>query len=207
MSKKKNKVRFGLKNCYYAKATFDEDGNVTYGKPVRLPGAVSIGLDPEGESENFYADDIVYVVLNNNAGYEGDLELALIPEEFLKDILHEEEDANGVLTENANNEFERFALLFEFTGDKNAIRHVLYCCSASRPSVEGETKEDEKEVQTEELSIIASALANGYVKAKTGENTSKAVYDAWYDEVYMPPASEEPEDESGENDGQDQPAG
>lgn len=58
MSKKKNKVRFGLKNCYYAKATFDEDGNVTYDTPKRLPGAVSIGLDPEGESENFYADDI-----------------------------------------------------------------------------------------------------------------------------------------------------
>ena len=204
MSKKKNKVRFGLKNCYYAKATFDEDGNVTYGKPVRLPGAVSIGLDPEGESENFYADDIVYVVLNNNAGYEGDLELALIPEEFLKDILHEEEDANGVLTENANNEFERFALLFEFTGDKNAIRHVLYCCSASRPSVEGETKEDEKEVQTEELSIIASALANGAVKAKTSSNTSKAVHDAWYDAVYEPtiPETTDDEDESG-----DEPAG
>ena len=197
MSKKKNKVRFGLKNCYYAKATFDEDGNVTYGKPVRLPGAVSIGLDPEGESENFYADDIVYVVLNNNAGYEGDLELALIPEEFLKDILHEEEDANGVLLENADNTFERFALLFEFTGDQKAIRHVFYCCSASRPSAEGDTKEDEKDVQTEELSIIASALANGYVKAKTGENTSKAVYDAWYDAVYMPPAEAPEEEEQG----------
>ena len=186
------------------KATFDEDGNVTYAKPVRLPGAVSLSLDPEGENENFYADDIVYYVLNNNAGYEGDLELALIPEEFLKDILHEEEDANGVLTENANNEFERFALLFEFTGDKNAIRHVLYCCSASRPSVEGETKEDEKEVQTEELSIIASALANGAVKAKTSSNTSKAVYDAWYDAVYEPtiPETTDDEDESG-----DEPAG
>ncbi|WP_274940953.1 major tail protein [Chordicoccus furentiruminis] len=204
MSKKKNKVRFGLKNCHYAKATFDEDGNVTYAKPVRLPGAVSLSLDPEGENENFYADDIVYYVLNNNAGYEGDLELALIPEEFLKDILHEEEDANGVLTENANNEFERFALLFEFTGDKNAIRHVLYCCSASRPSVEGETKEDEKEVQTEELAIIASALANGAVKAKTSSNTSKAVYDAWYDAVYEPtiPETTDDEDESG-----DEPAG
>ena len=54
----------------------------------------------------------------------------MLPEEFLKDILHEEEDANGVLAENANSEFERFALLFEFTGDKNAIRYVLYCCSA-----------------------------------------------------------------------------
>ena len=85
MSKKKNKVRFGLKNAHYAKATFDEDGNVTYAKPVRLPGAVSLSMDPEGENENFYADDIVYFVINNNAGYEGDLELALIPEEFLKE--------------------------------------------------------------------------------------------------------------------------
>ena len=198
MSKKKNKVRFGLKNCYYAKATFDEDGNVTYGKPVRLPGAVSLSLDPEGENENFYADDIVYYVINNNAGYEGDLELALIPEEFLKDILHEEEDANGVLIENADAEFERFALLFEFTGDKHAIRHVFYCCSASRPSTEGETKEDEKEVQTEELSIIASALANGAVKAKTSVNTSDAVYKAWYDAVYMPTV-ESDEDEGGDD--------
>jgi len=198
MSKKKNKVRFGLKNAHYAKATFDEDGNVTYAKPVRLPGAVSLSMDPEGENENFYADDIVYFVINNNAGYEGDLELALIPEEFLKDILHEEEDANGVLAENANNTFERFALLFEFTGDAKAIRHVLYCCSASRPSMEGETKEDEKEVQTEELSLIASALANGYVKAKTSTNTSKDVYDSWYDEVYMPPVTPE-EDEGDDN--------
>jgi len=198
MSKKKNKVRFGLKNCHYAKATFDEDGNVTYAKPVRLPGAVSLSMDPEGENENFYADDVVYYVLNNNAGYECDLELALIPEEFLKDILHEEEDANGVLAENANTTFERFALLFEFTGDQHAIRHVFYCCSASRPSQEGETKEDEKEVQTEELSIIASPLANGYVKTKTTVNTSKAIYDAWYDAVYMPPADagEETDDDS-----------
>ena len=206
MSKKKNKVRFGLKNCHYAKATFDENGNVTYATPVRLPGAVSLSLDPEGENENFYADDVVFYVLNNNAGYEGDLELALIPEEFLKDILHEEEDANGVLTENANNELERFALLFEFTGDKHAIRHVLYCCSESRPSVEGETKEDEKEVQTEELSIIASALANGYVKAKTSVNTSDAVYNGWYDAVYMPTVSDDGEDD-GEGDGNDEPAG
>ena len=198
--KKKNKVKFGLKNAHYAKATFDEDGNVTYDKPVRLPGAVSLSMDPEGENENFYADDIVYYVINNNSGYEGDLELALIPEEFLKDILHEEEDGNGVLTENANTSFERFALLFEFTGDAKAIRHVLYCCSASRPAMEGETAEDEKEVKTETLSLMASALANGFVKAKTSSNTSKAVYDAWYDEVYEPQLPAE-EDEDGEDNG------
>lgn len=184
--KKSNKVKFGLKNCHYAKATFDEDGNVTYDVPVRMPGAVSLSMDPEGENENFYADDVVYYVINNNSGYSGDLELALIPESFSKDILHEEEDGNCVMAENANVSYERFALLFEFSGDAKAIRHVLYCCSASRPATEGETAEDEKEVQTETLSLSATALANGYVKAKTSTNTSQSVYDAWYDKVYEP---------------------
>lgn len=81
-----------------------------------------------------------------------------------------------------------------------AIRHVLYCCSASRPAMEGETAEDEKEVKTETLSLMASALANGFVKAKTSSNTSKAVYDAWYDEVYEPQLPAE-EDEDGEDSG------
>lgn len=71
------------------------------------------------------------------------------------------------------------------------VEHTFYCCSASRPSMEGETKEDEKEVQTEELAIIASALANGYVKAKTSVNTSDAIYNNWYNEVYMPTATQE----------------
>ena len=49
-------------------------------------------------------------------GYEGDLELALIPESFRKDILKETLDSNGVLIENSNVETANFALLFEFDG-------------------------------------------------------------------------------------------
>ena len=136
MANKKNKVKFNICNVHYAPITVAEEGTVSFGTPVPMPGAVSISMDPTGEPESFYADGIEYYVINNNQGYDGDLELAMIPESFRTDILKEEQDANKVLVENANSETGSFALLFEFDGDIRKIRHVLYNCSASRPTIE-----------------------------------------------------------------------
>ena len=65
-----NKVKFGLKNCHYAKATLDPDTNaVTFGTPVAIPGAVNLSLDPEGDTEPFYADDMVYQIKGLHKGF------------------------------------------------------------------------------------------------------------------------------------------
>ena len=184
----KNKVKFNICNVHYAPITKAEDGSVTFETPVAMPGAVSISLDPTGEPESFYADGVEYYVINNNQGYDGDLELAMIPESFRTDILKEEQDANKVLVENSNSETGSFASLFEFDGDVRKFRHVLYNCSASRPSIESKTNEDEKEVQTETLTVKARPLASGYVKAKTGDSTTEAVYNDCYKSVYQPTA-------------------
>ena len=164
MANKKNKVKYNLKNVHYALLNIDEAGNVSYGTPVPIPGAVSIGLDANGEPSNFYADGYAYYTISNNMGYEGDLEIAMVPESFRVDVLKEQLDDNKVLVENANVETANFALLFEFDGDIKKIRHVLYKCAASRPSIESQTNEDEIEVQTETLSLKATPLANGFVK-------------------------------------------
>ena len=188
MANKKNKVKFTLKNAHYAMLSVAEDGTVSYGKPVPMPGSVSISLDANGEPENFYADGVAYYVINNNMGYDGDLELAMIPESFRTDALGERLDDKGVLIENAEVELSSFALLFEFDGDQRHIRHVLYNCSASRPGIEGKTNEESREVQTETLTVKATPLAGGMVKAKTGDTTDAAVYEGWYTAVYMPAA-------------------
>ena len=112
----------------------------------------------------------------------------MITESFRTNILKEEADANKVLVENANSETGSFALLFEFDGDIRKIRHVLYNCTASRPTIESRTNEDEKEVQTETLTIKARTMADGYVKAKTGDATTDTVYNNWYKSVYQPTA-------------------
>ena len=187
MALKKNKVKFGLNKVHWAKITaWSDDGVPTFATPVRLPGAVSLSVDANGEQENFYADDGVYYVLNNNAGYDGELEIALITTDFATTILGELLDSKGVLVERNDAEFAQFALMFEFTGDKNKIRHVLYCCSASRPANEGETTEESKKVKTEKLKLKASALPNGLVKSKTCESTDQNTYDNWYKSVYVP---------------------
>lgn len=188
MANKKNIVKFNLCNVHYAKLTQDEDGKCTWGIPVAMPGAVSISLDPTGEPESFYADGVEYYVINNNQGYDGDLELAMISEDFRKDILNETADSNSVLVENSNAAAAHFALLFEFDGDLKKIRHVMYNCSAARPSISSKTNEDSKEVQTETLSLKARPLANGLVKAKTGDATKATAYNNWYKEVYQPDA-------------------
>lgn len=182
-----NKVKYNLKNVHAAKLTKSDDGTFSYAAPKAIPGAVSISLDAEGDSSPFYADGIVYFRSNSNNGYSGDLEMALIPEWFRTEILKEALDKNGVLVERADNsENVKFALLFEFDGDVNAIRHVLYNCTASRPSIESKTKEESIEPGTETLSLTADPREDGLVKSRTGDTTDETTYANWYKTVYVP---------------------
>jgi len=186
----KNKVKYNLKNVHAAILTKGDDGTYTYAKPVAIPGAVSLSLDAEGESNPFYADGVVYFRSTSNNGYSGDLEMALIPEWFRTDILQEEKDSNGVLIERSDiTESVYFALLFEFDGDQKAIRHVMYNCTASRPTIESQTKESSIEPGTETLSIAADPREDGLVKSRTGDDTSTATYNNWYKNVYVPSAT------------------
>lgn len=183
----KNKVKFNLKNVYAAIAT-ESGGVYSYAQPKAIPGAVSMSLDAEGESNPFYADGIVYFRTVVNNGYSGDLEIAMVPEWFREEVLQESKDTNGVFVENANiTDPVHFALLFEFNGDQKSIRHVLYNCSVSqRPSIASQTKEASVEPVTETLNLSADPREDGLIKARSGSDTDSTVYNNWYNAVYVP---------------------
>lgn len=184
-----NKIKYGIKNVYYAVATIAADNSATYGTPVALPGAVSLSLDPQGDTTPFYADNIVYYTSVANNGYEGELELAKLPDSFLKDVLGYAEDVNDVLYEDANAAVVHFALMFQFEGDAHARRHVLYNCVAARPTVSGSTKEESIEPQTETVTITATTVYNAAVDAdvvKASVTPTEATqYNGWNSAVYQ----------------------
>lgn len=180
-----NKVKYNLKNVHWAKLTLDSSGNPTFGTVHEWPGAVSLSLDAQGETTPFYADGIVYYNFINNNGYSGDFESALVPELFKTEILGETKDANGVLVETKDAPKHEFALLFEFDGDEKARRHVMYRCAVTRPGVSGQTNEENITPQTETVTITATALPSGPVKASTTAETGTSVYDNWYTAVFQ----------------------
>ncbi len=180
-----NKVKFGLSNVHIAKLT-EADGVISYSKPFKVPGARSLTANPEGDITKFYADNIVYYISNSNQGYSGDLEIAMLIEEFLTEILGQIKDSNGALIENADDINARFALMGEIEGDKKKRRFVYYDCKAARPSSEMNTKEESVEPQTDKVAITMSPrTTDKAIKAVIEPSESnKAIYDTFFTKVY-----------------------
>lgn len=179
-----NKIKYGLRNVYYAVATTGTGGALTYATPVAIPGAVNMSLSAEGETSPFYADDVIYWSGTSNNGYSGTLEVALIPDSFKTDVLLETADSSGVFVENASTTPKEFALLFEFQGDDKATRHALLRCTCSRPDVAGATKEASIEPQTETLNLTAMPRINDTLVKFSCPASATTAYASWFSAVY-----------------------
>lgn len=180
----KNKVKFGLKNVNVWPITEATSEKVTYAEVIKVPGAVSLSLEASGDSNPFYADDMIYWNQYSNNGYEGELEIALIPEEFEVQILGYLKDKNGAIVESNASKSKNYAMAFEFDGDVTQTRHIFYNCSSSRPNIEGATTEDKTEPQTDTISITtAPASDTGYVKARLEKGQTG--YDTFFTTPYQ----------------------
>jgi phi13 family phage major tail protein len=173
-----NKIKYGLKNVYYSVYN-----GTTYGAPVAIPGAVNANLSPVGEVTSFVADNIEYYTAVGNNGYDGTIEIALLPAAFKTACLGYKIDGDGVLFEDPAATPTQFALLFEFTGDDKAIKHVLYNCKASRGNIDAAATTS-KEVKTEMLNLIVRPDANNRVKARTIATSDATVVADWYTTVH-----------------------
>ena len=82
--------------------------------------------------------------------------------------------------------------MFQFEGDQSATRHVLYNCTATRPSVTGATTEETIEPQTETVTINASSIHNAgldknVVKGRCLEGNPQ--YSTFFNSVYQSTAA------------------
>lgn len=183
----KNKVKYGLSNVYVAPFTI-VDGAYVYDTPVAVPGAVNLTLSASGDTNDFYADNVIYFSSTANQGYEGDLELAMITDYIRTNILGETTDNNGALIENANALPNGFAFGFQIEGDKKNRRFWYYNCTLTRPANNGATTESSITPQTDTLSIKAMPrITDKLVRAMIElSDTNTTAYNGFFSAVYTP---------------------
>lgn len=180
-----SKVEFNLHNVHYAPLTITA-GVPTFEAPVPIPGAVSLALSANGELTKFYADGVTYWQGNQNNGYEGDLEIARVPDQMYMDIWgHTMDETAKVLVENSAAKEKPFAMLFQIDGDENDALYVLYNVAAGRPGIESKTHEASKTPNTAKISVSCAPLPNGDIRARSTKDTPKAVLENWFKSVYQ----------------------
>ncbi len=192
---KKNMYHYDVKNCHYCPGRRNEDGSVTFGTEVkRESGLMSMDMSAEGEVSKTRADGIDYLVFTSNNGYSGSLNFVKVSDQFRKDCLSEVVDeVTGIQYEDADANPAPFALMGEFSGDKEGIRWIFYNCTASRPSQAGDNKDNQKEPDTEELSVTASPLpvviggeAKNIVRGGITRSMNEKTFNEWFKQVIIP---------------------
>lgn len=157
------RIIHGNKNFGYAPITVS-GGTYSFGTPVILDGFVSSSAEVEQSDTQVYADDKVYCSVKGAKARTLEAVLRYIPSAYAEFLGFKAND-NGMLTDTGT--FPNHCVFFETeeedcdTGETTTTLHYFYNVSASEPSKE--TATDEEEITAQELSIEYSAMDSQFV--------------------------------------------
>lgn len=152
----KNKVEFGLSEIHVGTYTVAADGSVTMGEPYKLPGAVSMALDPEGDENAFYADDVKYWSNYQDNGFSGSLEMARFTDEFKTRFLGYKELADGGVAAIKGVQKPAVYIAFQGKGDAQNRRCIMYNVTLGGIKTEKNTVEEKTEPKTQSIDITVT---------------------------------------------------
>jgi phi13 family phage major tail protein len=126
---------------------------------MKIPGAVSFSPTSNANNTDFHADNVLFFsAVSDTGGITGNLEMALFPNTFLRDVLGWAIADNGGLVQLANQPHPPFALLFEVAGNEEPIRVVYYNCVGSTPTDSHTTNTQNITVATKSMAISATPI-------------------------------------------------
>lgn len=164
MAADRNKVEFGISNLYVGTYSVDPEGTVTLGTPYHQIGAVSLSLDSESESNDFYADNVKFWSGYSDNGFTGSIEVAKFDKDFKTQFLGYVTGTNGGISKIKGANKPNTYVAFQTEGDQEGRRVILYNVALGEINREYSTIEDTKEPITESLDITV-----------TGDNVTNVV--------------------------------
>lgn len=177
------KVLHGLDMFHLALLTSDTTAGVEYDAPEAVLGAVNVSVQPNMESNPFYADNSVFTVLNSLGDIDVDMEAADLPFELQKKIFGHKEE-NGVQFASKDDISAELALGFRAKTSTGEYR--FYWFLKGKPEllpIEHQTDEGNTTPQTAKLKLKFMPLQhNGRWKAQA-ESSEQLDAAKWFKQV------------------------
>lgn len=152
-----NKVEFGISNLYVGTYTVGTTGTVTMGTPYHQAGAISFSPEEQSESNNFYADNVIYWSGYSGGTFEGDLEVAKFDDTFKTQFLgYIQKASDGGLACVKNATKPNVYIAFQVEGDAESRRVIMYNCALGGITREYATEEETIEPATETIAVTVA---------------------------------------------------
>ena len=150
-----NIVEFGLSQIHMGLFT-DNGTTVTMGTPMALNGAKNLSVEVDENENTFYADNRKYWTVYEDHGVSGELEVAKFTDAIKKEFFGYLETAQGGLAMISGATKPKVYLAFEFKGDAQKRRGILYNVSLGSISRAYSTTEENTEPTTEKCSFTST---------------------------------------------------
>lgn len=148
-----NKVEFGISQLHVGTYSVSDQGVVSLGEPYLQKGAVHVTLEPSGDTNIFYADNVAYYSSKTSQGFEGEIEVARFDDAFKEKFLGYLELDDGGIGHVKGASVPNVYIMFQVEGDVEARRVIVYNVSLGQISREYNTIEEDREPVTETMDI------------------------------------------------------
>ena len=185
--------KIGISNFHYATMSTEDTAtsSPTYATPVAVPGLVSVNVETASNTAELYADNMLYEVAEAQGKTTVTIDLADLPMDVQAALLgHTYDSTNKTLMKSSSDVAPYVAIQFEFlmgNGKKRCV--TLYKGKFAIPNQSGQTKGENTEFQTSEISATFAALKGDALNAGHWEydkdfesNASTATY---YSAIYL----------------------
>ena len=186
----------GLDSLYYAPITEDTDGNETFGTPVKLAKAMTVGLTVDIAEAILYADDGASIIIKEFSGGSLSLGIDDLGKQTAASLVGATIDDNGVLVSASEDGGNPVAVGFRAKLPNRKYRHFwIYRIVFSIPGADLATKGDSITFSTPTIegTIMRRNKLDGNgkhpwkVQVDEGDTgLSPSVISSWFTTVYEP---------------------
>ena len=185
--------KIGISKFHYAKQTSEEVAGTpgtpaVYGTVKAVPGLVSIDVSVASNTATLYADNGPYETASSLGEISLTLNLADLPLDVQADLLGHTLDSTDTdspqITKKASDVAPYVAVMFEFLlgdGTKRCVK--LYKGKFAIPNENGQTRGENVEFQTSEITAAFVQLKNSQVYEDIKDFPASESTDSWYASV------------------------